>query len=95
MNVRAFSLSLKVFQSVEERYPFVPVVACEIERTFEENERGAVAEVIREVYAVAHSVVEAVSGILCPAVRLKAPVPEVYVRPVALDESAARARASV
>ena len=48
-----------------------------MERTFPENERGAVALVMREVYAVFHSVVEAVSGMLYPAVSEKAPVPEV------------------
>ena len=88
-------LLLKVVKSADERYPLAPVVACAIERTFPVNERGAVAEVMREVYAVFQSVVEAVSGMVYPAVSEKAPVPLVYVRPVAEEESAARARASV
>ena len=39
------------------------------------------------MYAAPHSVVEAVSGIVYPAVREKTPVAEVYVRPVAVEES--------
>lgn len=34
-----------------------------------------------------HSVVEDVRGMLYPAVSENTPVPEVYVRPVAVDES--------
>ena len=89
------SLLLNVFQSVEERYPFVLVLAWLIEIVFEEIERGDVAEVIRFWYAVSQFVVLAVSGMLYPAVREKTPVALVYVRPVAVEESAARARVSV
>ena len=64
-------------------------------KTLEEICSGYVALEIRPVYAVFQSVVEAVSGMVYPAVSEKAPVPEVYVRPVAEEESAARARASV
>ena len=43
------------------------------------------------MYAVAHSVVLAVSGIEYPTVSENTPVPEVYVRPVAVDERSPRA----
>jgi len=43
------------------------------------------------VYAVLHSVVEAVRGIEYPPVREKTPVPLVYVRPVAVEEKRPRA----
>jgi hypothetical protein len=52
-----------------------------------EIESGRVALVMRLRYAVFQSVVEAVSGMLYPLVREKTPVPEVYVRPVAVEES--------
>jgi hypothetical protein len=80
-------LLLKVVKSADERYPLAAVVAWLIERTFPVIESGAVALVMRFAYALAHSVVEAVSGMVYPAVSEKTPVPEVYVRPVAVDES--------
>jgi hypothetical protein len=89
------SFPLKVFQSVLERYPFALVFACEIEIAFEEIVRGADALVMRLRYAVFQSVVEAVSGIEKPAVKLSTPVPLVYVSPVAVFEIAACARALV
>ena len=73
----------------------VVVVPNASESTLEEICSGYVAEVILFAYAVPHSVVEAVSGMVYPAVRLKTPVPLVYVRPVAEEESAARARVSL
>ncbi len=42
---------------------------------------------MRFAYALPHSVVEAVSGMVYPAVREKTPVAAVYVRPVAVEES--------
>ena len=55
----------------------VVVVPNARERTFEEICSGYVAEVILFAYALAHSVVEAVSGMVYPAVREKTPVAEV------------------
>ncbi len=52
---------------------------------------GYVAEEMRDVYAVVHSEVEAVRGISYPAVSENAPVPLVYVRPVAELEKRPRA----
>jgi hypothetical protein len=42
---------------------------------------------MRLTYAVFQSVVEAVSGIEYPPVKLNTPVAGVYVRPVAVEES--------
>jgi hypothetical protein len=78
---------LKVFQSDEVRYPFALPDAWEIERTLFEIESGELAEVIRFKYAVFQSVVEAVNGMLYPAVNENTPVPDVYVNPVAVEES--------
>ena len=58
---------------------------------FEEIESGAVALVMRFWYAVFQSVVDAVSGIVYPAVSEKTPVPLVYVSPVAVEERRPRA----
>ena len=55
--------------------------------TFELICSGYVAEVMREVYALPHSVVEAVRGMVYPAVREKTPVALVYVSPIAVEES--------
>ena len=41
------TLLLNIFQSVEERYPFAVLLACEMERTFPVNESGAEADVMR------------------------------------------------
>ncbi len=65
------------------------------ERTFEAIWSGYAAEVMRFRYALAHSVVEAESGMVYPGVREKTPVALVYVSPVAEEESAPRARVSV
>jgi hypothetical protein len=54
---------LNVFQSVELKYQFVLPFASEIEIAFPAIESGAFAVVMRFVYAVFQSVVEAVSGI--------------------------------
>lgn len=58
-------------------------------------ERGEFAAVMRFRYAVLHSVVDAASGIAYPLAMASAPVVELYVRPVPVTESAARARAFV
>ena len=60
----AFSLFWKVVKSEDERYPSAVDDACAIERTFEVMLSGPEAEVILFRYAVFHSVVEAVKGIL-------------------------------
>ena len=70
---------------------FVVVVPKARLNTLLEICSGYVALEILEVYAVSHSVVEAVRGMEYPAVSEKAPVPEVYVRPVADEEKSARA----
>jgi len=74
---------------------FAVVVPNARERTFEAICRGYVALVILFVYAVPHSVVEAVSGMVYPEVREKTPVPLVYVIPAMEFEIALRASVSL
>jgi hypothetical protein len=89
------TLLLKVFQSVDERYPLVEEFDWEIEIVLFAIDRGEEAEVILFKYALFQSVVDAERGILYPAVNENTPVPEVYVNPEAEDDTADLALESV
>ncbi len=93
--VMASCFELNTDQSVEERYPEEVELALDIESTFPESDKGDEAVVILFKKAVVHSVVLAVVGISYPLVREKIPVELSYESPVAVDESAVRARAFV
>jgi len=88
-------LLLNIFQSVELRYPFVDVLAWEIEIVFDAIVNGDVALEILWVYAVSQFVWLAVVGIAYPAVVLNIPVAVVYVKPVTVVLNEALALASV
>jgi hypothetical protein len=84
-------LLLKVLKSVDARYPSTDVDEREIEIALLLILSGTFAVVMRFWYAVFQSVVEAVSGMVYPAVSEKTPVAELYERPVAVEVRSVRA----